>query len=83
MSKFAIEGFSQALREELRPRNIRVIHIYPSATNTEIWDSVPGDWSKEKMLDPKEVAEAVAYAISRPSDVAVENLSVGNIAGTL
>ncbi len=83
MSKFAMEGFSRALREELRPRNIRVINIYPSATNTGIWDNVPGEWSREKMLDPIEVAEAVAYAVSRPSNVAVETINVGNIAGTL
>ena len=83
MSKFAIEGFSQALREELRPRNIRVVNIYPGATNTAIWNDVPGAWSREKMLDPAEVAEAVAYAVSRPANVAVENLNVGNIAGTL
>jgi NAD(P)-dependent dehydrogenase (short-subunit alcohol dehydrogenase family) len=29
MSKFALEGFSQAVREELRPRGIRVLNIYP------------------------------------------------------
>jgi NAD(P)-dependent dehydrogenase (short-subunit alcohol dehydrogenase family) len=33
-------GFSQAVREELRPRGIRVINLYPAATNTEIWNGV-------------------------------------------
>jgi NAD(P)-dependent dehydrogenase (short-subunit alcohol dehydrogenase family) len=31
MSKFALEGFSQSIREELRDRKIRVINIYPAA----------------------------------------------------
>src|SRR5207244_2886228 len=35
MSKFALEGFSQSIREELRDRNIRVINLYPAATDTE------------------------------------------------
>jgi len=83
MSKFAIEGFSQSVREELRSRKVRVINVYPSATDTEIWDDVDGDWPREKMLGPGEVAEAVAYALSRPASVAVENISVGNISGTL
>ena len=83
MSKFAMEGFSQSLREELRPRGIRVINVYPSATKTELWENVAGDWPTDKMLDPGEVAEAVAYALSRPASVAIENISVGNIAGTL
>jgi NADP-dependent 3-hydroxy acid dehydrogenase YdfG len=62
---------------------VRVINIYPSATDTEIWDDVPGEWPRERMLPPEEVAEAVAYALSRPAAVAVENLSVGNVGGTL
>jgi len=83
MSKFALEGFSQALREEVRPRGIRVLNIYPAATNTEIWNSVQGDWPRDKMLWPKEIAEAVAYALARPADVAVENIELQNLAGRL
>jgi short-subunit dehydrogenase len=43
MSKFALEGFSQSIREELRERRIRVLNIYPAASNTEIWDDVAGE----------------------------------------
>ena len=83
MSKFALEGFSQSIREELRPRGIRVINIYPAATNTEIWKPIEGDWPREKMMSPNEIAEAVAYALSRPSDVAVENISLTKTSGSL
>jgi NAD(P)-dependent dehydrogenase (short-subunit alcohol dehydrogenase family) len=83
MSKFALEGFSQALREELRPRGIRVINIYPAATATDIWNSVEGEWPRDKMMSAKEVADAVSYALSRPLDVAVENITVSSTAGTL
>ena len=80
-SKFALEGFSQVLREELRPRKIRVINIYPAATATEIWDSIPGDWSKENMLSPDKVADAIKYALAQEPSTAVENISLGNIHG--
>ncbi len=83
MSKFALEGFSQSIREELRPRGVRVINIYPAATDTEIWEPIEGDWPREKMMSANEVAEAVAYALSRPADVAVENISLTNASGTL
>jgi short-subunit dehydrogenase len=83
MSKFALEGFSQSVRVELRERCIRVINIYPAATSTEIWDGVAGDWPREKMMSPEEVAHAVAYALSRPNDVAVENITLTNATGTL
>jgi NAD(P)-dependent dehydrogenase (short-subunit alcohol dehydrogenase family) len=83
MSKFALEGFSQSVREELRPRSIRVINIYPAATDTEIWNPIEGDWPRDKMMSPNEIAEAVAYALSRPADIALENISLTNVSGSL
>src|ERR1700682_3089786 len=83
MSKFALEGVFQSVREELREHRIRVINIYPAATNTEIWDDVAGDWPREKMIPPEEVASAVAYALSQPANVAVENITLSNAAGNL
>jgi short-subunit dehydrogenase len=83
MSKFALEGFSQAVREELRPRGVRVINIYPSATDTDIWCGVEGNWPREKMIAANDVAAAVKYALSQPANVVVENVSVASLAGTL
>jgi short-subunit dehydrogenase len=83
MSKFALEGFSQSVREELRDRKIRIINVYPAATDTDIWNKVEGEWPREKMISPEEVAGAVAYALSRPTDVALENISLANLAGNL
>lgn len=83
MTKFALEGFSQCVREELRGRGIRVLNIYPAATNTEIWDAVAGDWPREKMLLPEEIGDAVAYALSRPPGVVVENIDLLSLTGRL
>lgn len=83
MSKFALEGFSQSVRAELREHRVRVINIYPAATNTEIWNDVAGDWPREKMISAGEVADAVAFALSRPDDVLVENITLSNAAGNL
>ncbi len=82
-SKFALEGFSQSLREELRPRGIRVMNIYPGATATEIWNTAEGDWPRDKMMSADEVAQAVRFALSRPAEVAIENLTLTNTAGAL
>jgi len=81
MSKYALDGVTRAVREELRPKNIRVINIYPAATATGMWDGISGEWSAEAMLPPEEVAEAVAYALSRPASVLVESIHVGHISG--
>jgi short-subunit dehydrogenase len=83
MSKFAFEGFFQSVREELREHKIRVINIYPAATATSIWNNVEGHWPREKMISPSDVASAVAYALSRPADVALESISLSNLTGNL
>jgi short-subunit dehydrogenase len=82
-TKFALEGLSLCLREELRPRGIRVVNIYPKATRTGLWKKVSGKWPVEKMMEPEEVAEAVYYALTRPSHIQVENILLGNVAGNL
>ena len=83
MSKFALEGFSQSVREELRERKIRVINVYPAATETEIWDNIQGDWPRHKMMSAVQVADAVAFALARPNDILVENITLSSLAGNL
>jgi NAD(P)-dependent dehydrogenase (short-subunit alcohol dehydrogenase family) len=83
MSKFALEGFSQCVRDELRDRKIRVINIYPAATDTEIWDRVEGKWPREKMMSAMQVADAIAFALARPTDTLVENITLSSLAGNL
>ncbi len=83
MSKFALEGFSQCVRGELRDRKIRVINVYPAATDTNIWNKIEGDWPRGKMISPEDVASAVAYALSRPADVALENITLSSLNGNI
>lgn len=83
MSKFALDGFARSVREELRPRNIRVINIYPAAIDTDIWNNIPGEWPRDKMMSPNEVAAAVEFALARPASVMVEDITIGNSGGSL
>jgi short-subunit dehydrogenase len=83
MSKFALEGFSQCVREELRDRKIRVINVYPAATATDIWDQIEGKWPRKKMISATQVADAVAFALARPTDTLVENITLSSLAGNL
>ena len=71
------------MREEVRSRGIRVLNIYPAATSTEIWKGIEGEWPREKMLSPEQVGESVAFALSRPSEVALENITLQNVSGAL
>ena len=41
-TKFALRGFSDALRAEIAPRGIGVLHVAPSTTQTEFFDKASG-----------------------------------------
>jgi NAD(P)-dependent dehydrogenase (short-subunit alcohol dehydrogenase family) len=83
MSKFALEGFSRCVREELRDRKIRVINLYPAATDTDIWSQLGGQWPRERMMNATQVADAVAFALARPTDTLVENITLSSLVGNL
>jgi len=82
-SKFGAMGFTQALREDLRKRGIRVLALLPGATDTDIWSQFWPDAPREKMVAPETVAAAVLHAVSAPAEAAIEEIRIGPAAGVL
>ena len=82
-SKHAALGLTNTLREELRPRGIRVIGLLPGATDTDIWKTLWLQAPRKKMMSPETVAKAVIEAILLPPNATVENLEILPTAGTL
>src|SRR5580700_3263055 len=62
-SKWGLNGLSYSLAEELRSYNIRVAVICPGSTNTELSPHAGKDQSK--MLQPEDVAHAVAMMVTQ------------------
>ena len=75
-SKHGALGLSNTLREELRPKGIRVIALMPGATSTEIWNTFWPDAPRKKMMSPATVATAVVNAILLPPNATVESLEI-------
>jgi 3-oxoacyl-[acyl-carrier protein] reductase len=62
-SKWALNGLSYSAAEELRSHNIRVSVIAPGSVNT---DFGRGGKDRSKMLQPEDVAAAVAMLVVQP-----------------
>jgi 2-hydroxycyclohexanecarboxyl-CoA dehydrogenase len=77
-TKYGLRGFSDVLRLELAERGIRVSTVYPGATDTSIFDDVPGEWDRSTMNTPEEVAQVLWDAYHSPPDVDVDDLEVEN-----
>lgn len=82
-SKHAALGLTNTLREELRPRGIRVIGLLPGATDTDIWNTLWPGAPRNKMMSPETVAKALLEAILLPPNATVENLEILPTAGAL
>ncbi len=82
-SKHAALGLTNTLREELRPRGIRVIGLMPGATDTDIWKTLWPAAPRRKMMSPESVARAVVDALCLPPNATVETLEIRPTAGTL
>jgi NADP-dependent 3-hydroxy acid dehydrogenase YdfG len=82
-TKWGMNGWSESLRLELQP-DIRVILIEPGAVATELTDHITHSDSKRAAKDatvathiyPQDIAEVIAFAISRPRRVALSELLV-------
>ena len=82
-SKHGGLGFTNTLREELRPNGIRVIALMPGATDTAIWDTLWPKAPRRKMMSPETVARAVVDALLLPENTTVEKIVVMPSSGTL
>jgi NAD(P)-dependent dehydrogenase (short-subunit alcohol dehydrogenase family) len=82
-SKHAALGLTNTLREELRPKGIRVIALLPGATDTDIWTTLWPQAPRHKMMKPETVAQAVVQAILLPANATVESLEILPTAGAL
>ncbi|WP_018626902.1 SDR family oxidoreductase [Niabella aurantiaca] len=67
ISKFALNGFSQNLREELKPYGIKVAALFPGAVMTASWDGF--DNSKQRIMEATDIATLIETA-TRLSDAA-------------
>ena len=75
-SKHGALGFTNTLREELRPKGIRVIALMPGATDTAIWDTMWPKAPRRKMMSAETVARTVVDALLLPSNTTVEKVVV-------
>lgn len=80
-SKFAVQAFVHTSRRQLAKHGIRVGAVAPGPVATALLD----DWPREKMeealasgslMQPKEVAEAVLFMLSRPRNIAIRDLVI-------
>jgi len=81
-TKFAVRALSEGLRQEVKPYNIRTTVISPGAVATELPNSITDPSAAERVrtfyeqvaVPPESFARAVAFAMSQPQDVDINEI---------
>jgi len=83
LTKFGVNGFTEALRKEVTRRHVRVGVIEPGGVATELASHNNDDvrtamtdpfYEQTEVLAPEDVADGVAYMITRPRRASVGEL---------
>ncbi|NDJ17296.1 SDR family NAD(P)-dependent oxidoreductase [Myxacorys almedinensis] len=84
-TKWGVNGFSEALRQEVHKDKIRVTMIEPGAVVTELTDHITDASAKERVtswvesitpLESEDIAAAILYAVTQPSRVNVNEILI-------
>lgn len=79
-TKFALRAFTDALREEERPRGVRVSSIHPGRVATDmqeelhVWEGK--EYRPEAWIQPDQVAKSVRLVVDATRESTVESLSI-------
>jgi NADP-dependent 3-hydroxy acid dehydrogenase YdfG len=84
-TKAAVSYFSEAIRGELAPLGVRITNIEPGLTDSELREHVANDEARalvDSMFETiggiraEDVADLIAYVVTRPRNVSLPQLSI-------
>jgi NADP-dependent 3-hydroxy acid dehydrogenase YdfG len=83
-TKFAVVAFGESLRQEVAALHVRVTAVEPGATATElaghnrpeILEGLRDTIGRVEMLSSENIADAIVYAVTRPSHVALNEILI-------
>lgn len=85
-TKFGVNAFTEALRQEVTTEGIRTTLIEPGAVETELQEHIPDEEVKEQIedgfldsitpLQSEDIARGIAYAVTQPQHVNVNEMLI-------
>lgn len=83
LTKYGVGAFTEALRQEVTGRHVRVSVVEPGAVNTELRDHLRPEIREQLLrraqfeaLEAEDIADAIAYIVTRPRRMAINELLV-------
>ncbi|HOZ85013.1 MAG TPA: SDR family oxidoreductase [Niabella sp.] len=74
-TKFGVQGFSEALYQELRHFNIKVTCVSPGSIETDFFNS-SGVMPHDNMLHPEDIAQTVVHILETPDNMLINDITI-------
>lgn len=80
-SKWAMTGFTKALRDSLNETKIKVTAFHPGGFDSMLYEKAkrPNPHNQPWMMKTDDIADIVVFTLTRPDDVLVERLVVSKV----
>lgn len=84
-TKFGVSAFAESLRQEVTERGVRVVVVEPGFVETELTSHITDPMMRAaaqsigqsmRTLQPENIADVIAFALSQPDHVAVNEILV-------
>lgn len=77
-TKWALTGYTKALRDSLTDTKIIVTGFFPGGIDTNLYENAgrPNPHNQVWMMKPEDVADVIVFCLTRPDDVQIESLTV-------
>lgn len=79
-TKYALQGFSEAMEKEFTGENLRVMGFYPGGMDTDLFKKAGLDYAKGEswMFDMQESVEAMMFMLTRSPKINIKRLDLVN-----
>lgn len=74
ISKYALKGLNDNLREELQEKNIKVTGVFPGAVFTRSWEG--SGVSRQRLMEASDIAELIYTASTLSTQACVEEIII-------
>lgn len=75
-TKFAVHGFTEAIRQDLATTGIRVIGVYPGGMNTQFFSKAGAVKDTSWWMKPEQIARIIVNSVEQDENIVIDHIEI-------
>ncbi len=75
-SKFAVRGFTESLKEDLKNTNIKVVGFYPGGMSTSLFKTAGFDKANNDWMSPDKIANVMKFILEQDDTMLMDHVVI-------